>query len=602
MHKFTVRNSRLILSGLLLTALAAACTAAPNVPAAPPTRLLPTVTVVPTPTPHPRQVTLCTTEPTAIHPFAPSQAGTDVLALFYEFPAEEVDYQWEARLLKHLPSPENNEVTVRTVRVLGGARYVDETGAVQTNDSGQTLALPQLVVTFTLKSALRWSDGEPLTSEDVLLGFHLAQDPDARGTWPDLVKRTASFEALDDSVLRWTGLPGYLSTEYPGFLFPPQPAHRWQKAQFSEVLEDHAPPGTGPFTIESWEPGRGISLRPNPHYVGETPLLERVVVRFPQLDISQWPKLLTSGECDIILPDPATEIDWKTWETLMAQQDALIWASLGPEPVFLRLDFNITQSTPLTNQTVRMAIASCIDKERLIKAQPGQALLAAESFLPPGHPAFTGEALYRIPYSPQTGQTLLEGIGWRDEDGDGIREAHGVKEISNNSPLSLTLYLAPQYTFAAANIAADLESCGIGIIPQPTDSRLLYAADPVSPLFGRQFDLALFGWWTEVPLVCGAWLTERIPSEDNAWIGENFSGYSTSRYDEACKAALRTIDTTSQYAALQQASVLLSQELPTLFLTWRPFWLVARPEVQGLKPDDSNPAAIWNIEAIDIEE
>ena len=117
-------------------------------------------------------------------------------------------YQWEPRLLKHLPSPENNEVTVRTVRVLGGARYVDETGAIQTNNSGQTLALPQLVVTFTLKSALRWSDGDDLTSEDVLLGFHLAQDPDARGTWSELVKRTASFETLDDSLLRWTGLPG----------------------------------------------------------------------------------------------------------------------------------------------------------------------------------------------------------------------------------------------------------------------------------------------------------------------------------------------------------------------------------------------------------
>ncbi len=602
MHKLSARHDRFILSLLLLTTLVAACTTTADVPTAPPTRVLATVTVAPTPTPHPRQVTLCTTEPTAIYPFLPSQAGTDILALFYESPAEKVAYQWEPRLLAHIPSPENNEVTVRTVRVLGGARYVDETGAVQTNDTGQTLALPQLVVTFTLKSALRWSDGESLTSEDVLLGYHLAQAPQARGSWPELVKRTASFEALDDSLLRWTGLPGYLSTEYPGFLFPPQPVHRWQKAQFSEVLEDHTPPGTGPFTIESWEPGRGISLRPNPYYVGDTPLLERVVVRFPQLETSQWPKLLTSGECDIILPDPATEIDWKTWETMMAQEEALIWASLGPEPVFLRLDFNITRPTPLTNQTVRMAIAACIDKERLIKALPGQALLAAESFLPPGHPASTGEALYRIPYSAQTGQALLEGIGWRDEDGDGIREAHGVRDISNGSPLSLTLYLAPQYTVAAANIAADLETCGIGVIPQPTDSRLLYAADPVSPLFGRQFDLALFGWWTEVPLVCGAWLSERIPSEDNAWIGENFSGYTSGSYDEACKAALRTIDTTSQYAALRQASEFLSQELPTLFLTWRPFWFVARPEVQGLKPDDSNPASIWNIEAIDIEE
>ena len=332
--------------------------------------------------------------------------------------------------------------------------------------------------------------------------------------------------------------------------------------------------------------------------------MEELVVRFPQTDIAQWPKLLQSGECDIILPDPAEKIDWTTWETLMAQGEALIWTTTGPQPVFLRMDFNLAppdqRNRPINDLTVRMALTACINRSRLVTALPGQALRPAESFLPPEDPAFAAGELNRIPYYPETGKTLLEEKGWRDEDGDGIREAHGVKGIRNGTPLSLTLYLAPQYTVAAANIAADLESCGVGISPQPTDVRLLYAADEVSPLFGRKFDLALFGWWSETPQVCGAWRSDRIPEEANMWIGENFSGFSSQAYDEACKQALATIDIETQHAALRKAGAILSQELPTLFLTWKPFWFVATPHVQGIQPNNSNSAAIWNIEAVSL--
>jgi peptide/nickel transport system substrate-binding protein len=115
------------------------------------------------------------------------------------------------------------------------------------------------------------------------------------------------------------------------------------------------------------------------------------------------------------------------------------------------------------------------------------------------------------------------------------------------------------------------------------------------------FDLALFGWWSEVPQVCGAWRTDRIPSEKNEWIGENFSGFASDAYDAACRRALTAVDLEAQSAALRQAQALLSQELPTHFLTWRPFWFGALPEVAGLRPDPSNDATIWNIEEITLQ-
>lgn len=569
------------------------------------TVLPPTATPLPTATPHPNQLTLCTSEPAAIHPLAPSRASSDLLALFYELPAEQVNYVWEPRLLETIPSLANGGAVTRTAQVPPGARYTDESGTLRTNENGETLRLPQMVVSFTLRSELNWSDGEPLTAEDVLLGYHLAQEPDARGRWRDLAERTERFEALNARTLRWVGVPGYRSADFAGFLFPPQPVHRYQGQRLDDILEDRDPLGTGPFTVVDWTPGDGLRLIPNPYYVGAEPQLNEVRVRFPKVPLAAWPELLSDGTCDVILPDPAGEIAWQAWSPLIEAEEVRLWLSTGPEPSFLRLDFNLDRPdgrpNPLTDLTVRTALAKCIDRQRLVAGMPDRALVPAESFLPPEHPTFAADVLRDVSYEPVIAQAMLDTAGWRDEDGDGVREAVDVEGFDDGEPLSLTLVLAPQYTVAAANIAADLEQCSVGLMPQPTDARQLYVADPASPLFGRMFDLALFGWWSEVPQVCGAWRTDRIPSEKNEWIGENFSGFASDAYDAACRRALTALDLEAQSAALRQAQALLSQELPTHFLTWRPFWFGALPEVAGLRPDPSNDATIWNIEEITLQ-
>ncbi len=556
------------------------------------------------PTPNLSRLTLCSPEPATLSPFAPTIAGTDLLALVHEDAAERVNFAWEARLLTHIPTLENGDVLTHTVPVAAGARYVTEAGTLQVNEGGEMLLLPQLLVTFTLRSELFWSDGAPLTMRDALLGYHLAQALDSDGRWRDLAERTAQFEVLDAQTARWVGLPGFLSAEAPGLLFPLQPAHRYSGLSLAEIFADRAPVGTGPFAIEAWQPGVGARLRPNPYYAGSPPLLDGMIVLFPAYPPSQWPQLVAAGECDLVLPAGAMQASWQAWAGLMEEGGAIIWADTGSEPTFQRLDFNLAPTdgrvTPLADLRVRQAVGLCLDRNRLALAQPGQAFLPAESFVPPDHPGFAGTALARLIYAPEQGMALLDEAGWRDENGDGVREAHDVTGFSPGAPLSLTLVLAPQYTVAAANIAADLDVCGVRLSPQPVDARVLYASDPASPLFGRRFDLALFGWLADAPAVCGAWRSDRIPALANSWVGENFSGYASTDYDAACQRALTAVNPGAQSAALREAGIILSRDLPTFFLTWRPNWFIARPQVQGLRPDASNPAALWNAETLSI--
>ncbi len=595
-----------LLSIITLTITACAATTPPPItprPSATPTPAPPPTTPTLAPTPTPAVLYVCSRESQIASPFAPTAVGNDLLTLFYEPPIEYVGYRWEPRLVDHVPSPQTGDVLTETITVHAGMRYADTAGGIYTYTKATPTSMPRLIVTFTLKSDLHWSDGQPLTAKDVVFGYHLAQVQTLPGQWRTLVQYTARFTALDEHTLRWEGIPGYLSSDYPGFIFPPQPQHHWQGRSLEDIFSDRTPPATGPFEITAWEIGREIRLKPNLYYAGPPAKLDEIIVRFVKETGDALPALLTNGTCDVMLPNLVMHTSHQMWDDLATQGKATIWANI--EPTVLRLDFNTAPAdhhhTPLADLKVRQAIASCVNRQKLASIMPGEALLPAESFIPPGHPAYDSYTLNSIPHDLQAGQSLLDEAGWKDEDNDGIREAHNVAGIRNGTPLSLSLYLTPQYIAIAAHIAADLEQCGIGVSPRPTEAQLLYASDGVSPLFKRRFDLALFGWYVQLPKVCGAWLSNRIPNEDNHWQGENFSGYNSPEYDRACKQALRSINLPTQYAALHDAQQILTADLPTLFLVWRPYWFVARPQVQGLQPDATATGALWNVEKIALQ-
>lgn len=578
-------------------------TALPPTLTPPPTPRLPTPTAEPTS--HPQNLVVCATEPQAVSPFWSTQSGDDILALFYEPPIERTGYDWEPRLVERVPTLQNGDVMTRVVTVNKGTRYANALGVVQTYDKEEAAEMTQLTVIFKLIEELTWSDGVKITAQDAVLGYHLAQSAEAQGFWKFLAERTSRFFALDEHTLQWEGIPGYLSANYPGFLFPLHPFHRWQGYALPQILQDRTPLATGPFQITAWETNREVRLEPNPSYSGTPPQLDRLTIRFPQVPIQQWGTLIADGTCDVIMPEPAQQIAWRDWETF--QEHGFVEIKSTAAPVLLRLDFNLTPHTPspISQLAVRQGIAACVHREDISLALPGEAQKVAHSFLPPEYLAFDEDqrqSLDEIAFDVEQGESLLTEAGWFDEDNDGIREAHDVPGFTDGQPFSLTLHIAPQYFMLAAHIAANIEACGIDITLLPTEPNVLYSQQEASPLYGRTFEMALFGWQVEIPYICGAWRSDRIPEADNGWQGENFSGFASESYDNLCEQALFAVDPDEQRAILLKAYALIPPDLPTLFLAWRPFWFIARPYVQGLQPDTSTVGAMWNAEMIYIED
>lgn len=635
----------LVISAVLLLGLVTGCAfqvtresaATPTAPD-PPTRTL-TLSSTPTPvntstsTPTlPKELTVCQAEePNTLFIYGgPSRAAHNVLEAIYDGAIDSRTYRFQPVILKKLPSLDNGDVVVQTVQVKEGDIVVDASGEVLqlgpsvtmlntrggevTFEDRGVITTTQLVVTFTLRSDVTWADGQPLTAHDSRYSYALAaelDDPALQRRY----RRTQSYQVTDKQTIVWTGVPGYRDTFYLFNFYHPLPRHVLRGTSLEQLLDTEVarrrPLSWGPFAIEEWVEGDHITLVRNPNYFRLSeglPHLDRVTFRFvadPQRAIDQ----LLAGECDVVTQGVIGSVPPASLTE--AAEAGRIRLISSPSTEWEHLDFGVQPVTWarrvsfFADVRVRQAVAHCIDRERIAsEIFPHDAAVVARSYIGPRHPLHAGDQLYRWKYDPRAGQSLLEEAGWRDEDGDGIREAHDVPNVGSGIAFSVTLLTSeghPTRERTAGILAENLKACGIGSTVNYLPPAELYADGPDGPLFGRQFDLALFSWLNDFSPPCELYLSTEIPAEENWWTTSNDPGYASEEYDAACQSALRALYGTESYArSHRRAQRIFSRDLPVLPLYFVPKLVAARKGVSGVSLDPSEPTAFWNIETFDV--
>ena len=636
-----MRYRSIVTVAFLLTGLVTAClsptstvtTVTPGVPSPSPSPL-PSPTTVPTSTPTPtppKEFTICQAlEPNTLFIYGgPSRAARNVLAGVYDGPIDTRTYQFQPVILEKLPSLADGDAVLRTVHVEEGDKVVDVNGmAVDLlpgvtvfNAEGQQVTFEdgvvtttQMLVTFKLRADVTWADGQPLTADDSRYSFELAGAFDSPTLWL-LRDRTYSYDVVDEHTVVWTGVPGYRDPFYFMNFYPPLPRHVWGVADADQLLSAEVahrkPLGWGPFVIEEWVEGQYITLVRNPHYFRASeglPYLDRVTFRFVP-DLAQALDLLVAGECDFITQDV---IEGGDLTLLLEAADAgTVQLISAPSSEWEHLDFGIEPAEWVRSPSffedvrVRHAVALCIDRERIAReALPYGEAVVAHSYVAPDHPLCAGDQLYRWDYDPSGGQSLLEEVGWRDEDGDGTREAYGVAGIANSMPFSVTLLTTsdhPARERMAHVLTENLAACGIGLAVQYLPDEEFYADGPDGPVLGRQFDLALFSWLNGLDAPCEIYLSSQIPRAENWWTASNDPGYASADYDAACQAALNALPGTEAYSRFYlEAQRIFSHDLPVLPLYFVPELVATRLGVSGVILDPSEYSELWNIEAFDF--
>jgi peptide/nickel transport system substrate-binding protein len=170
-------------------------------------------------------------------------------------------------------------------------------------------------VTFVLNPAARFSDGRPVTPEDVIFSWELLRDK-GRPNYRTYYAKVAKAEVVGPGVVRFD-LSGAQDRELPLILglMPVLPKHAVDPATFEET--SFAPPvGSGPYVVAEVRPGRSVRLARNPKYWGRDLGVNRGLWNFDEIRIDYYRDANSHFEAfKKGLFDVNVERDPSRWET-----------------------------------------------------------------------------------------------------------------------------------------------------------------------------------------------------------------------------------------------------------------------------------------------
>lgn len=579
-------RARILPSAIAVLFLAACSFGAP---ANTPTPSLPPAT--PTPA-GPQTLNVCLgSEPSSLYLYGDNSAAARAIRqAVYDGPFDLSGYQPQAVIFESQPSP-----AVQTVTVHEGDMVVDAQGRAAPLVPGATvrpagcrdgncavvynggdIQMEQVSVTFTLKAGLLWSDGTPLTSADSVYSFQVASAAETPGS-KDAIFKTASYSASDERSLTWVGLPGYVDPAAATRFWTPLPQHAWGSLAAADLLTSElstrTPLGWGPYVISQWLPGQRIELTRNSNYARAAeglPYFSTLNFVFVGSDAGTSLGALANGSCDVLLPSTGLEDLEATGMTgARLPEDNWLHLDFSIKPQGFDDGFNVFQDRAdfFGNAGMRLALAQCIDRNEIAAALNGAAL--APSYAPAGSPALNANAALPA-FDPAAANAALDQLGWfRGADGVRINQTYTGGMAGQRLELNLVTSDDAESMTTAQIIQTQLAACGVAINISSLPAAEAFATGPSSPIFGRNFDLALFAWPFGEQPACFLYTSEAIPGEGDGnrygWGGWNVSGWQNAEFDAACQKAMSSLPGEPGYLeGHQRAQAIFAEQLPAL--------------------------------------
>jgi peptide/nickel transport system substrate-binding protein len=276
--------------------------------------------------------------------------------------------------------------------------------------------------TYTLRPNLKWSDGQPLTSEDIAYTVNRARKEEWLNYTSVVQNLTATAPDPNTVVIHSKVTDPKLPTMDVYIL----PKHIWEKQDAKAITKYDALDGvgSGPFVLDHFEKGQFARFKVNPYYYGGKSPISSVVLRVfnnPDAMVAA----LKRGEIDAAEDVPGTAFH-------QLEKDPNVVTVQGNQGAMNEFAINggdgLKKPHPaLLDPRVRQAIAHAIDKQTIVKR-----VLAGL-----GTPADTLSVSPNTAWSPKIpdGQSydfdiakanqILDQAGYKDTNGDGIREMPG---------------------------------------------------------------------------------------------------------------------------------------------------------------------------------
>ena len=299
-------------------------------------------------------------------------------------------------------------------------------------------------ITWKLKAGLKWSDGSPVTSEDVKFTWEYCTAEGGGCAKIDKFGGIASIDTPDSRTLK-ISFDGPKPFPYTAFVGAEAPII--QKAQFADCLgakapecteDNFAPIGTGPFRVTEFRPNDVITLEANPNYRDpDKPAFATVLFKGGGDAAAAGRSVLETGEFDYawnlqLAPDVLKGMQAAGMGKVVSSFGTLverIMVNLS-DPDASHGDRRSTRDNPhpfLSDKAVRQALSMAVDRALLVEVGYGDAGKVTCNVLPA--PAIYASTANDgcMKQDIDGAKALLERAGWVDSDGDGVREKNGVR-------------------------------------------------------------------------------------------------------------------------------------------------------------------------------
>ncbi|MBE3096857.1 MAG: hypothetical protein IMZ55_19475 [Acidobacteria bacterium] len=423
-----------------------------------------------------------------------------------------------------------------------------------------------LVITFHLNPKAKFSDGAPVTADDVVFTYETIVNPkiDCQNL-ASYFEDCRGCEKIDDRTVRFTWKkPYFLSLEFSAVDVLPKHVYQFKDPkEFNDINDKMI--GSGPFRLKEWKTGQHIILERNENYWANPASYDRVVYRFI-LEEQPSVQAILAGELDFLAVSP----EW--WMKLKDRADVQdrfhMFRYSTPQNGYSYIGWNNARP-PFNDRRVRLAMTHLVWREQILKYMDyGVGSVATGPFWPPSPQCDT--SIKPWPFDRESARRLLKEAGWEDRNGDGWLENAEGKRL--------------EFEFCSASgaqgtrdmvrvIGEEFRRMGIDM-----HVRLYEWSIFTVKLDNRDFDVIMLAW--------GGGGVEDDPyqiwhSSQIANRGSNFIGFASAEADRLIETARMTLDAPKRSALYHQFHRLLHEEQPYTFMFDRESLRLVSKRVKG---------------------
>lgn len=440
--------------------------------------------------------------------------------------------------------------------------------------------------TYTIRDNVTFSDGTPMTMDDVIFSLQRHMDPEGGSYLNWMFGAVESIEASGDWEVTVKLSRPSASWQY---ILATTGGHVISKAFYEQHVADFGTPaggmlGTGAFVFDSWKSGQEIVLKRNPSYWNQEAdvAIDTLVYKIIPEDTTRVTALQT-GQVDFCAEPPLDMM-----ETLMADESLNVSSmeSFG----LTYLAFN-TQRAPFDDVNVRKAIYSAIDfasiQTNIVKTAGSPGTVVPHS-----------KALYTI--EPERWEQYVAGAPSYPYDVEAAKaymaqSAHpdgfSCTLMTSESSIRYSTALAIQEALKAINIEVEIIKVG-------ADEHTRYQFGQIlDPDGKRDYDMLIAGWEADYPDVSGN--IEPLYTKDNAGEGgSNAAAYVNDEVDKLISEQAASSDPTERNDKMFAALDIIVEDVPYIFIEYPTKQCIMSKDYTGFV---MNPSWLWSLRFQDIK-